>query len=51
MLAGTALPADLLDDDLSYVLGLGLVRVERCELQIANPIYREVVPRALTWAQ
>jgi hypothetical protein len=51
MLMGTGLPADLLDDDLSYVLGLGLVRVERGELQIANPIYREVIPRALTWAQ
>jgi hypothetical protein len=51
MLTGTSLPADLLDDDLSYVLGLGLVRVERGELQIANPIYREVIPRALTWPQ
>lgn len=51
MLLGTSLPADLLDDDLSYALGLGIVRVERGELQIANPIYREVVPRALTWAQ
>jgi len=30
---------------------LGLVRVERGELQIANPIYREVIPRALTWPQ
>jgi len=51
MLTGTRLPADLLDDDLSYVLGLGLVRVERGELQIANPIYHEVIPRALTWPQ
>lgn len=51
MLAGTSLPADALDDDLSYTLGLGLVRVERGELQIANPIYREVIPRALSWAQ
>jgi len=51
MLAGTRLPSDLLDDDLSYVLGLGLVRAEHGELQIANPIYREVIPRALTWTQ
>ena len=50
MLAGT-LPADLLDDDVSYLMGLGLVRMERGELQIANPIYREVIPRALTWTQ
>jgi hypothetical protein len=49
MLTGTSLPTDLPDDDLSYVLGLGLVRVERGELHIANPIYREVIPRALTW--
>ncbi len=49
MLAGTNLPAEPLDDDVSYLLGLGLVRVERGELQIANPIYREVIPRALTW--
>ena len=51
MLAGTGLPADLLDDDVSYLLGLGLVRMERGELQIANPIYREVIPRALAWTQ
>ncbi|HEX7842381.1 MAG TPA: hypothetical protein VF469_33140 [Kofleriaceae bacterium] len=51
MLAGTSLPMEPLDDDLSYVLGLGLVRVERGEIQIANPIYREVIPRALTWVQ
>jgi type II secretory pathway predicted ATPase ExeA len=51
MLAGTGLPTDLLDDDVSYVLGLGLVRIERGELQIANPIYREVIPRALAWTQ
>ena len=48
MLAGTSLPMDPLDDDLGYVLGLGLVRVQRGEIQIANPIYREVIPRALT---
>jgi hypothetical protein len=27
------------------------VRIARGELQIANPIYREVIPRALTWTQ
>jgi AAA-like domain len=51
MIAGTRLPADLLEDDVSYILGLGLVRVAGGELQIANPIYREVIPRALTWTQ
>jgi hypothetical protein len=51
MLAGASLPPDLVDDDVSYVVGLGLVRIARGELQIANPIYREVIPRALTWTQ
>jgi len=51
MLAGTGLPLDPIDDDVSYLLGLGLVRVAGGELQIANPIYREVIPRALTWTQ
>lgn len=51
MLTGNGLPGDLLDDDVSYLLGLGLVRMARGELQIANPIYREVIPRALAWTQ
>lgn len=51
MLAGTRLPSEVLDDDVSYLLGLGLVRMEGGELQIANPIYREVIPRALAWTQ
>ena len=41
---GIALP----EDDLQYVEDLGLIRV-RPQLAIANPIYREVIPRALTW--
>ncbi len=49
MLAGDALPSDVIEDDVAYVLGLGIVRVIRGELVIANPIYREVLPRALTW--
>jgi hypothetical protein len=51
MLAGAGLPMDLLEDDVSYLVSLGLVRMKRGELQIANPIYREVIPRALTWTQ
>jgi len=51
LLTGTSLPMGQLDDDINYVLGLGLVRVSRGELQVANPIYREVIPRALTWPQ
>jgi hypothetical protein len=51
MLAGGILPLDLPEDDLSYVVGLGIVRMARGELQIANQIYREVIPRALSWHQ
>ena len=51
MLAGDRPEGDMLDDDLSYVVGLGLVTVRQGFLQIANPIYREVIPRALTYAQ
>jgi hypothetical protein len=51
MLVGDRLPADLLDDDLSYVVGLGLVAVRNRFAEIANPIYREVIPRALTYVQ
>ncbi len=42
-----SLPAD----DLQYVLDLGLVVEAPGGLQIANPIYREVIPRELTVVQ
>jgi hypothetical protein len=51
MLSGDRPHADLLDDDLSYVIGLGLITVRGGAVEIANPIYREVIPRALTYAQ
>jgi hypothetical protein len=35
-------------DDQQYLLDLGLLRVGSQGLEIANPIYREVVPRELT---
>ncbi len=49
MLAGGQTDKDVLDDDFSYVLGLGLIRLHGGRFEIANPIYREVVPRALTF--
>ena len=49
MLAGEETAGDVLDDDFAYVLGLGLLRVREGRFEIANPIYREVVPRALTY--
>jgi hypothetical protein len=48
LLAGNALPPDLLDDDLRFTIDLGLVVSTSQGLEIANPIYREVIPRALT---
>ena len=48
MLLGELLPASGIDDDLLYVAGLGLIHRKEGAWQIANPIYREIVPRALT---
>lgn len=49
ILVGSFLPPDLLDDDVQYVKDLGLVTSGLRGLEIANPIYREVIPRALSW--
>ena len=47
MLAGT-IPGDLPPDDVRYVCDLGLTRLTSAGgLDVANPIYREVVVRAL----
>ena len=51
MLAGARVSGELLHDDLAYVMGLGLVRVHAGQVEIANPIYREVLPRALAFEQ
>lgn len=48
ILEGTAFDSTIHDDDLSYVIDLGLVTRGTDGLQIANPIYREVIPRQLT---
>jgi hypothetical protein len=49
MLVGDQTGADTLDDDFAYVLGLGLIRERARRFEIANPIYREVIPRALSY--
>jgi len=49
MLVGGQTAGDVLDDDFAYVLGLGLIRLHGGRFEIANPIYREVIPRALTF--
>jgi hypothetical protein len=51
MLAGDRTTEDVLDDDFAYVVGLGLIRREAGQWVMANPIYQEVVPRALTYVQ
>ena len=38
-------------DDSQYVMDLGLVRREGHDLVIANPIYGEIIPRELTYAE
>jgi hypothetical protein len=48
IVAGENLRPDLLDDDVRFALDLGLVVTTPLGLTIANPIYREVIPRALT---
>ena len=48
LLSGAAATAAIADDDLQYVRDLGLVGLGK-PVAIANPIYREVIPRALTW--
>ncbi|MCX4239818.1 AAA family ATPase [Paraliomyxa miuraensis] len=51
MLVGDRATGDVLDDDFAYVLGLGLIREHDGHYELANPIYREVLPRALTHTQ
>ena len=51
MLVGGRATDDVLDDDFAYVLGLGLIRARDGHYEIANPIYAEVLPRALTYTQ
>ncbi len=46
LLAGEGDPEQLPRDDLDYVRDLGLIRKAR-PLAIANPIYREVIPREI----
>ena len=48
LLAGTSVAPNVTSDDLDYVRDLGLVRTDS-QVEIANPIYREVIPRQLTY--
>ncbi len=46
IITGETDPGKIQFDDLQYIRDLGLVRKDR--LEIANPIYREIIPRELT---
>lgn len=48
MLEGTDLDDGVSNDDIQYVIDLGLVRRSGQKAEIANPIYQEVIPRQLT---
>ncbi len=50
MLQGEAVERDFRPDDVQYLVDLGLVRRNRAgQLQIANRIYAEIIPRELSW--
>jgi hypothetical protein len=46
MLEGVELIWDVQPDDIQYVMDLGLLKREARGLEIANPIYQEIIPRA-----
>ncbi|MGH9767262.1 MAG: ATP-binding protein, partial [Blastocatellia bacterium] len=48
LLAGAGDPKSLPPDDISYVRDLGLITANG-EIETANRIYQEVIPRELTW--
>jgi hypothetical protein len=48
MMAGNFLPGPDISDDLLYTAGLGLIRKDKGAWIVANAMYREVVPRALS---
>ena len=53
ILAGEDEPGEALipSDDVQYVVDMGLIKAERRETRrIANGIYREIIPRELTWS-
>ncbi|ETR70504.1 MAG: hypothetical protein OMM_03194 [Candidatus Magnetoglobus multicellularis str. Araruama] len=49
ILMGENTPEKAHDDDISYVKDLGLVKIDPT-IRIANKIYQEVIPRALTFS-
>jgi hypothetical protein len=50
ILAGSSRPSLIPEDDILYVRDLGIITTDTGHLKIANPIYQEVIPRALTYS-
>ena len=50
MLSGMGNPNLIPTDDILYVQDLGLIRPEAGQLSITNQIYREIIPRELTYS-
>ncbi len=48
VLADSELVKEVSDDDVQYLLDLGLIVLGKHGPEIANPIYREIIPRQLT---
>jgi len=51
MLVGERATDDIIDDDFAYAVDLGLISARGGRYEIANPIYREVLPRVLSHGQ
>lgn len=49
IIIGEDAPQDFPIDDISYVIDLGLVTKHHQKLAIANPIYKEIIPRELSY--
>jgi len=49
IIMGEDAPQDLPIDDIQYVIDLGLISKNNQRLDIANPIYREIIPRELSY--
>jgi len=50
IIMGEDAPQDLPIDDIYYVIDLGLIAQHGQRLDIANPIYKEVIPRELSYS-
>lgn len=49
IIAGSQEAEKILEDDVDYVIDLGLVKKDR-QIRIANRIYQEVIPRTITYS-